>query len=106
MNSVSCVLQDLPLLKPCCSVILSVVHDLAGNHMLHDFAANTGERDGLVVLSLILLSFHEDRDDVSGAPTIRPVTCRLSLEGKELCLLPAPSAVVVQGCHVLGICLA
>ena len=25
-----------------------MVHDLAGNHMLHDFAANTGERNGPV----------------------------------------------------------
>ena len=79
--------------------------------MIHDLAANNGERNGLVVLSLILLSFLEGRGDVSGAPNhqgllLLPVTYGISLEGEELCLLPAPSAVVVQGCQVLGICLA
>ena len=80
MSSISCVSQDLPLLKPCCSgykifFYLPMVLDLAGNHMFHDFAANTGERNGPVVLCLILLSFLEGRGDVSGAPIIRDFSC-------------------------------
>ena len=38
-----------------------MIHDLAGNQMLCEFTANTGERNVSVVLSLILLTFLEGR---------------------------------------------
>ena len=56
-------------------LFFSPVHDLVGDRMLHDFAANTGEQNEPEVLSLILLSFPEGRGDVSGAPIIRDLSC-------------------------------